>query len=160
MNKALFLDRDGVLNRERGDYTYTIEDFEVLPDVVEALSLARQKGYMLIVISNQGGVAKGIFTAERVEQLHDMLTERLAKEGVELDEIYYCKHHSDLGKCICRKPDSLMLEKAIARFDIDAKTSVMIGDSERDVLAAEKAGVKGFLIPSNSGILQIVKALE
>lgn len=160
MNKALFLDRDGVLNRERGDYTYSVEDFEVLPDVAESLQLARDRGYLLIVISNQGGVAKGIFTQKRVEVLHDMLCNELAKDGVSFDEVYYCTHHDDIGKCICRKPDSGMLEKAIARFDIDVSQSVMIGDSARDVTAAEKAGVQGILIESNSGILEIVSQLE
>ncbi|MFT4544361.1 MAG: D-glycero-D-manno-heptose 1,7-bisphosphate phosphatase [Bacteroidia bacterium] len=160
MRKALFLDRDGVLNRERGDYTYCVEDFEILPDVSEALTLARQKGYMLIVISNQGGIAKGIFTEERVELLHKMLCQHLAKGGIKFDEIYYCQHHNEIGKCICRKPNSLMLEKAIARFDINTEESVMIGDSQRDVDAASKAGVKGFLIESNTGILNIVKGLK
>lgn len=159
MRKALFLDRDGVLNRERVDYTYSIEDFEVLPDVPEALKIARAKGFMLIVISNQGGIAKQIFTEERVEVLHKLLCDKLAEDGIEFDEVYYCQHHSDIGKCICRKPNSLMLEKAIARFGINPADSVMIGDSQRDIDAAKKAGVKGFLIDSNSGILEIVKGL-
>ncbi|MGB0917433.1 MAG: D-glycero-alpha-D-manno-heptose-1,7-bisphosphate 7-phosphatase [Flavobacteriales bacterium] len=160
MKKALFLDRDGVLNRERGDYTYSIEDFQILSDVSEALMLAKAKGFMLIVISNQGGIAKGIFTEERVETLHQMLVDKLAADGVEFDEIYYCQHHNEIGKCICRKPNSLMLEKAMARFTISAQNSVMIGDSQRDVDAAKKAGVKGYLIESNTGILEIVKGLE
>lgn len=160
MNKALFLDRDGVLNRERGDYTYSLEDFEVLDEVPVALNLAKNKGYLLIVISNQGGIAKGIFTSERVEQLHDKMNAKMAESGIEFDEIYYCQHHSDVGKCICRKPDSLMLEKALARFNIDPRSSVMIGDSARDMEAAKKAGIKGFLINSNDGILEIVKGLE
>lgn len=160
MSKALFLDRDGVLNRERGDYTYSIEDFEVLPDVSESLKLAQDKGYLLIVISNQGGVAKGIFTQERVEVLHNMLREKLAESKVVLDEVYYCTHHDEVGKCICRKPNSAMLEKAMARFGIDASKSLMIGDSPRDVAAAEKAGVEGVLIESNAGILNIVKKLK
>ena len=159
MRKALFLDRDGVLNRERGDYTYSIEDFEVLPDVPEALKIARAKGFILIVISNQGGIAKQIFTEERVEVLHKLLCDKLAEDGIEFDEVYYCQHHSDIGKCICRKPNSLMLEKAIARFGINPANSAMIGDSQRDIDAAKKAGVKGFLIDSNSGILEIVKGL-
>lgn len=159
MRKALFLDRDGVLNRERGDYTFSVEDFEVLPDVAEALNLAQKKGYLLIVISNQGGIAKGIFDQERVEQLHAMMIAELAKANIHFDEIYYCRHHNDVGKCLCRKPHSLMLEKAITRFNVDVALSVMIGDSQRDVDAAAKVGVRGLLIASNSGILQIVEGL-
>ena len=160
MKKALFLDRDGVLNRERGDYTYLAEDFEVLPDVSAAIKLARQKGYLIIVISNQGGIAKGLFDENRVDMLHQMMSDKLQKDDVSFDEIYYCQHHNEVGKCICRKPDSLMLEKAIARFNIDVSNSVMIGDSQRDVEAAAKAGVQGFLIESNSGILNIVEGLK
>jgi D-glycero-D-manno-heptose 1,7-bisphosphate phosphatase len=160
MKKALFLDRDGVLNRERGDYTYTAEDFDVLPNVVNSLKLAREKGYLLIVISNQGGIAKGIYNQERVEHLHGLMAEKLATVGVRFDEIYYCRHHNEVGKCLCRKPSSLMLEKAIARFGIDASQSVMIGDSQRDMDAAANVGVKGFLIEPNNGILQIVESLK
>lgn len=160
MNKALFLDRDGVINRERGKYTYRSGDFEILPDVIEALRLAKEKGYLVIGISNQGGIAKGLFSKEDVERLHLKLNEILHENGVFLDELYYCPHHDEVGKCICRKPDVLMLEKAIARFNIDSQSSVMIGDSQRDVEAAEKAGVRGVLVESNAGILDIVKGLE
>ena len=92
--------------------------------------------------------------------LHQMMSDKLQKNGVSFDEIYYCQHHNEVGKCICRKPNSLMLEKAIARFDIDVEKSVMIGDSQRDVDAASKVGVQGFLIESNSGILKIVQGLK
>ena len=127
MRKALFLDRDGVLNRERGEYTFNVNDFDLLPDVVKALKIASDKGYMLIVISNQGGVAKGVFSKADVEAVHQYLNQKLAESGVKLDEIYYCPHHNEVGKCICRKPDSLMLEKAIARFKIaELKTSFLI----------------------------------
>ena len=160
MRKALFLDRDGVLNRERGEYTFNVNDFDLLPDVVKALKIASDKGYMLIVISNQGGVAKGVFSKADVEAVHQYLNQKLAESGVKLDEIYYCPHHNEVGKCICRKPDSLMLEKAIARFKIDANCSVMIGDSQRDIDAAHKASVKGILVEPNSGILNVVNELE
>ena len=159
-NKALFLDRDGVLNREMGDYTFEVDRFEVLPEVVPALKLAQEKGYLLIVISNQGGIAKDVFSHQDVAAVHNKLILTLREAKVELKEIYYCPHHDTVGKCMCRKPDSLMLEKAMARFDIDASKSTFIGDSPRDVQAAEKAGVQGVLIESNTGILQIVKDLK
>ena len=159
MNKALFLDRDGVLNRERGEYTYLAKDFELLPDVSSALKLVQEKGFLLIVVSNQGGIAKGLYTHSQVEGLHSLMASKLSESGIYLDEFYYCPHHDAIGKCICRKPNSLMLEKAIARFDIDVNESVFIGDSNRDVEAAEKVGVKGILVDSNSSFLKIVTSL-
>lgn len=159
MKKALFLDRDGVLNRERGDYTFLEEDFELLSDVVNTLKIAKQKDYLLIVISNQGGIAKGIFSQPQVELLHKIMSDKLALQGIQFDEIYFCPHHNQIGKCLCRKPNSLMLEKAIARFNIDASKSVFIGDSKRDIEAAEHVGVRGILIEANSGIQNIVANL-
>lgn len=159
MNKALFLDRDGVLNRERGEYTFQLDDFEILPDVAEALSIAKSKGYFLIVISNQGGIAKGLYSREQVEKLHQKLAEELFAGGVVLDEIYYCPHHNEVGKCHCRKPEPLLLQKAITRFNIDISQSVMIGDKVRDIEAAEAVGIKGIQIVANSGILEICRQL-
>lgn len=159
MKKALFLDRDGVLNRELGDYTWKLDEFEILADVPESLKTASDKGYMLIVISNQGGIARGIFKQEDTEALHSMLVNKLAKKGIQLDEVYYCPHHNLVGKCLCRKPDSLMLEKAMARFKIDPRKSFLVGDSQRDVDAATKAGIEGFLIQSNSSIKALVEQL-
>lgn len=160
MNKALFLDRDGVINRERGEYTYKLEDFEILPDLASSLRIASEKGYKLIVISNQGGIAKGIYSKLQVEELHGFLNQELKLSGIKLDEIYYSPHHDSVGKSLCRKPGSLMLEKAIARFELDARLSVFIGDSETDIMAANRVGVRGVLIKSNSSILELVKELE
>jgi D-glycero-D-manno-heptose 1,7-bisphosphate phosphatase len=149
MNKAVFLDRDGVINVERG-YTHRIEDFVILPDLVEHLQLFLEKGYLIIVVSNQSGVAKKLYTQEDVEVIHSFLTNELTKSNIQLSEIYYCIHHPDVSKCICRKPDSLFVEKALARFNIDPAASYFIGDKDRDIEAAEKAGVKGILIEANS----------
>jgi len=159
MNKAVFLDRDGVINVERG-YTHRIEDFVILPDLVENLKLYLSKGYLLVVVSNQSGVAKGLYTQADVETIHSFLTNELTKHDIHLSEIYYCIHHPDVSKCICRKPDSLFVEKALARFDIDPSRSYFIGDKDRDVQAAEKAGVKGILIEANSPLKLISHIIE
>lgn len=151
MNKAVFLDRDGVINVERG-YTHRLEDFVILPDLIEVLQLLQKKGYLLIIVSNQSGIAKEFYKQTDVEILHTHLLEVFKKNNIVLSEIYYCVHHPDVSRCICRKPDSLFVEKGLARFDIDASKSYFIGDKERDTEAAEKAGVKGFLIEANSSL--------
>lgn len=159
MNKAIFLDRDGVINVERG-YTYQLSDFVILPDLIETLQLFQSKGYLLIVVSNQSGIAKGLYKQEDVEVLHAYLLAELKKNNIQLSEIYYCVHHPDVSKCICRKPDSLFVEKGLARFNIDAKKSYFIGDKERDVEAAEKAGVKGILIEANTSLKLLLNEIE
>ena len=157
--KAVFLDRDGVINVERG-YTHRLEDFVILPDLVEVLQLLQKKGYLLIVISNQSGIAKGLYKQSEVEILHKFMVDEFTKNGITLSEIYYCVHHPDVSKCICRKPDSLFVEKGLARFNIDPKKSYFIGDKERDTEAAEKAGVKGILIESNISLKTILNQIN
>jgi len=158
-NKAIFLDRDGVINVERG-YTNRLEDFVILPDLIEVLKLFKQKGYLLIVISNQSGIAKDLYTQPEVEVLHQYLAVELKKHSIVLDEIYYCVHHSDVSRCICRKPDSLFVEKSLARFNIDPAKSYFIGDKPRDVEAGEKVGVKGILIEANVSLKTILNKIE
>jgi D-glycero-D-manno-heptose 1,7-bisphosphate phosphatase len=159
MKKAVFLDRDGVINIERG-YTHRLEDFVILPDLLDVLKLIQKKGYLLIVVSNQSGVAKGLYKQSDVETLHAFMLEEFSKNGILISEIYYCIHHPDVSKCICRKPDSLFVEKALARFDIDERKSYFIGDKERDTLAAEKAGVKGILIEANISLKTILDQIN
>jgi D-glycero-D-manno-heptose 1,7-bisphosphate phosphatase len=159
-HKAIFLDRDGVINEERGDWTYLLEDFKVIEGLVDALKIFQQKKYLLIVISNQSGIAKGIYTKEQADYLHLHLERMLRNKGITLTEVYYCPHHPDVSKCLCRKPDSLLLEKAIARFNIDASASYFIGDAERDIAAGNKTGVRTIKIEPNSSLLQIVNQVE
>lgn len=158
MNKAIFLDRDGVINFERG-YTYRLEDFVILPDVVEVLLHLKEKGFIFIIVSNQSGISKDLYTQNDVEILHTFLVTELKKHAIEFAEIYYCVHHPDKTKCICRKPDSLFVEKGLARFNLDAKKCYFIGDKERDIEAAHKAGVKGILIESNQALKTIVNQI-
>lgn len=157
MNKAVFLDRDGVINRERNDYTFRIEEFEILPDVFEALKLLQKAGYLLVIISNQSGIGRGLFTIEDTEKMHAYMLEKFKKQGIRIEEIYYCVHHPETGSCLCRKPESLHVEKALARFNINPALSYFIGDKERDTEAGEKAGVKGILIESNSSLMSAIQ---
>ncbi len=160
MKKAVFLDRDGVINREAGDYTWRMDDFELLDGVVPALKWFMDKGYDLFIITNQGGIAKGLYTREDVEKLHHHLQELLGKEGIVLKEIYYCPHHPDFGNCLCRKPGSLLIEKAMARFQVDAASSYFIGDRDRDVEAGSRAGVTGILVESNRPLTEVLEQVK
>ena len=157
INKAVFLDRDGVLNKELGDYVCRFEDFKVLGHNFAPLKELQERGYLLIVITNQGGLAKGWYSDEELSRMHQHLKSIYSEQGIIISEIYYCNHHPEYnGNCLCRKPGSLMLEKAIARFRIDASRSYFIGDRERDVLAGQAAGVKGILIDSDQPISEVL----
>ena len=153
MNKAIFLDRDGVINSDEGHYyVYKLEDFKINDGLVDCLKKFIKNNYLLFIISNQGGIAKGIYTKDDVEIIHNHLISILNKEGITITDIYYCPHHSDIEKCICRKPDSLFIEKAIAKYDIDISKSFLIGDNNRDIAAAEKAGLIPIKVDSNENL--------
>ncbi|MBK5285828.1 MAG: HAD family hydrolase [Bacteroidia bacterium] len=160
MNKAVFLDRDGVLIRERGAYNYLPEHFIINEGVIDALRFLQSKNFLLIVVSNQSGVAKGVYTIDDVEQFHKKLRLIFEENKIIVSEFYYCPHHPDIGLCLCRKPLSLILEKAIARFEINPEKSFLIGDAERDAQAATAVGVKSFLIKPNANLSDEVKSMS
>jgi D-glycero-D-manno-heptose 1,7-bisphosphate phosphatase len=160
MNKALFIDRDGVINSDKDLYYVTKpEEFVINPGVVEFLSEMHSMGYLLIIITNQGGIAKGLYTIETIEQIHQLLISELNKKGVPITAIYYCPHHPDFGNCICRKPDSLLIEKAIASFHIDREHSFFIGDRDGDMEAAKKSGIKAIRVDSNENLLKYLRVI-
>lgn len=159
MQKAVFLDRDGIINKDRADYTFRINDFIFVDDIFESLKKLKNKNYLLIVISNQAGIARKVYSMSDAERVHAYMQEAMKQRGIEIDEIYYCPHHDSDGRCLCRKPDSLLIEKALARFAIDASRSFFIGDRQRDMDAAAKAGVSGILVASDSTILSIADML-
>ena len=149
---ALFLDRDGVVNRERGEHTWRMEDFEVLPDVADVVAAFNRKGWAVVIVSNQSGIGLGLYTRADVERLHRYLHDHLHQHGAHVDDILYCPHHPSKGRCLCRKPSALLMERAIALHGIDPARSLMVGDRERDIEAAAGVGVRGVLIPSNAGL--------
>lgn len=140
---CIFLDRDGVINRDRVNYAYRLPDFEILPRVPEALQRLKTAGYRLVIVTNQSGIAKGIYTREQMQTCHDFMN---MVTGHLVDEIYYAPYHPLVSESLTRKPDSLMFERAIAQFDIDPARSWMIGDKERDLVPAQKLGIPGILI--------------
>ena len=152
MNKALFLDRDGVINHDPGDYTTSWDEFTFLPGIESFLKKRQDQGYLLILITNQGGVAKGRYSLETVEDIHRRMSAHFEAHGVQLTEIYYSPYHDDYTRSLSRKPGSIMVEKALARFEVDASASVMIGDEQRDIDCAAAAGVPGILVPVNSNL--------
>lgn len=159
MNKAVFLDRDGVINHDPGDYTKSLEEFTLLPNVIETLKKIQDKGYLLILVTNQGGIAKGLYGYEEVSKIHNFFLEKCAEQDVVISEIYYAPYHDDYGKSLTRKPGSLMVERGLARFDVDPSLSYLIGDKQRDCDAGEKVGVKGILIPTNAPLMEYVDLL-
>jgi D-glycero-D-manno-heptose 1,7-bisphosphate phosphatase len=152
IRSLLLLDRDGVLNRERGMHTWEPADFEILPGVAPALLAASAAGFRFAVITNQSGIGLGLYGHEEVRELHGMLRHHLAGNGVRLDDVLYCPHHPSRGRCLCRKPGSLLVERALARARIDAADAWFIGDRERDMEAAIGAGVRGLRIEPNSDL--------
>ncbi|MFN3380357.1 MAG: D-glycero-alpha-D-manno-heptose-1,7-bisphosphate 7-phosphatase [Runella zeae] len=138
--KCVFLDRDGVLNQDLDGYLYQVEEMIIPEGVVEGLQQMKKAGYLLIVVTNQAGIAKGLYTREDVWKCHQYFQEQC---GYLLDDLYYCSHHPDYdSRSLMRKPGSLMLEKAIAKYDIDITASWMVGDRDRDMQAGKRAGVQ------------------
>lgn len=159
--KAIFLDRDGVINKELGDYVCKFEDFEILPHNYETLIELQNRGYIILVATNQGGLAKGWYTVDTLNQMHQYLKEDYAKHGIIISDFYYCPHHPNFtGPCDCRKPKPGMLLRGIEEHHLDAAASYFIGDKPTDVEAAEAAGVNGIQIKIDQPLGEILHLIK
>ena len=151
MKKAVFLDRDGTINVDK-DYLYKIEDFEYLPGVVEGLKCLQQLGYILIVVTNQSGIARGYYKEEDYCAIDKWMKADLLEKGVEITASYFCPHLpgapvKEYDKdCDCRKPGLGLFHKAIEDWDIDPDESIAIGDKLRDLAICKDTGCKGILM--------------
>ncbi len=143
MNKAVFLDRDGVLNRKapEGEYVTRWEELEFLPRVAEATASLVKAGFLVIVVSNQRCVSKGLLTVHELDSIHQRMRHELAAAGAVITDIYYCPHDTQ-PPCSCRKPAPGMLLTAAREHEVDLMGSWMIGDSDADVEAGKKAGCR------------------
>jgi len=161
MKKAIFLDRDGTINVEK-DYIYKSEDLVFEEGTIEALKTFKNLGYILIVVSNQSGIARGYFTEEDLNIFNNNMNEILKKNGVEITEFYCCPHHPDgIGEykkvCECRKPNNKMIEDAIKKYNIDREKSYMIGDKTSDIGAGIKSNLKTVLVKTGYGLKDMEK---
>ena len=150
MTTAVFLDRDGVINRKapEGEYVTRWEDFHVLPGVVEGIAQLNRKGLLVVVVTNQRCVAKGLMTEAELKKLHRQMTEHFAESGAKIDGIYYCPHDVE-PPCDCRKPAPGMLLAAAKWHGVNLAASWMIGDSESDIQAGKSAGCRTVRLLAN-----------
>ena len=161
MKKAIFLDRDGTINVEK-DYIYKSEDLVFEEGSIEALKTFKNLGYILIVVSNQSGIARGYFTEADLNIFNNNMNEILKKNGIEITEFYCCPHHPDgIGEykkvCECRKPNNKMIEDAIKKYNIDREKSYMIGDKTSDIGAGLKSNLKTILVKTGYGLKDMEK---
>lgn len=141
LRKALFLDRDGVVNVEK-NYLHKIEDFELMEGIIEVCRHYQSQGYVILIVTNQSGISRGFYTEDDFARLSQWMVEYFTTLGVTLTHIYHCPHHESIdGACECRKPNAGMFIAAQKAYDLDMAASVMIGDNERDIHASLKAGV-------------------
>ena len=154
--RAVFLDRDGTINVEK-KYLHRIEDFEFIPGVPEAIRRLKKAGFLVIVVSNQSGIARGYYDEQAVDKLHRHIQEELARYKTSVDGFYICPHHPEKGigayriVCDCRKGEAGMLKRAALDHDIDLGQSFMVGDKPADVEAGERAGCQSILVLTGYG---------
>ena len=158
MSRAVFLDRDGVINKERKDYVKNIEEFEIFNGVSKAIKILKEKNFLVIIITNQSVINRNLLTKDRLDEIHNHFQEILKKYNTTCDAIYYCPHKPE-ENCDCRKPKPGLLLRAAKDHKIDLKNSFFIGDSITDIEAANAAGCKGILLENNS-LLETVESLS
>jgi len=158
MFKAIFLDRDGVINEERKDYVKNLNEFIILKGVSKAIKLLKQNNFLVVIITNQSAINRKLLTVDELNKIHNYLQDILKKDNAMCDAIYYCPHKPD-DNCDCRKPKPGLLLRAAQENNIDLQKSFLIGDSMTDIEAASEAGCKGILLKKNESLLDLVENL-
>lgn len=158
MTKAVFLDRDGVINKEKKDYVKNLNEFVIFDGVSDAIKLLKKHNFLVIIITNQSAINRKILAVKMLNRIHRYLQNYLKNNDTSIDGIYYCPHIPE-DKCSCRKPKPGLLLQAASDFKIELKRSWMIGNSIADVNAAKKAGCNWLLLKNEKKLLQLVKKI-
>ena len=150
--KTVFLDRDGVINRNPPNMGYVRRwsEFSFIPNARKAIRELTQDGYRIIVVTNQAGIGRGLFSEEHLTDIHARMVAEIAEAGGRIDAVYYCPHHPDAG-CECRKPKPGMLTRAGREHNIELSSAYLIGDSKTDIEAGQRAGTKTLLVLTGLG---------
>jgi len=156
--QAVFVDRDGTINRDV-HYLDNPDGLELYPSVAESIGLLNQAGLLVVVITNQSGLARGYFDLDTLAEIHSRLRQKLAESGAHFDALYFCPHHPDDG-CTCRKPGTALLEKAAAEWSIDTRRSYFIGDRIMDVQAGQAVGCRTILVPERLDLVEEEKKVS
>jgi len=154
--KAVFLDRDGVINKEK-NFVTSWEEFEFIDGIFENIKKLNKAGFLVIVVTNQSGISRGFYTEETLKEIHDKMIKIMENNGAHIDDIFYCPHYDD--NCSCRKPNPGMILEAAKKYNIDLSKSWVIGDSERDIEAGRRAGCKTILVKVNTNIKDVVERI-
>ena len=154
--KAIFLDRDGVINQERKDYVKNLEEFKIFDNVAYAISLLKKENFLVVIITNQSAINRKLLSKENLDNIHEFLKKYLEKNNTSVDAIYYCPHTPE-ECCSCRKPKPGLLLQAALDLNIDLKDSWMIGDSKKDLDAAKAAGCNSILLKQDQKLFNVVK---
>lgn len=152
MRRALFLDRDGIVNVEK-NYVHQIKDFDFIPEIFEIIKLFQKQNFLIFIVTNQAGIERGYYTAEQFLNLTDWMLEQFSLKNILISKVYYCPHHPQTN-CECRKPKPGMLLQAQKDFDLDLPQSYLIGDKDTDILSGLNAAV-GHLLAVHQAPLEI-----
>ncbi|MBM7609069.1 D-glycero-D-manno-heptose 1,7-bisphosphate phosphatase [Lysinibacillus composti] len=165
MNRALFLDRDGVINIEK-NYVHKIEEFEFIDGIFELTKSFQEKGYLIIVITNQAGIGRGYYSEEDFHILNDWMMEQFKQRGINITEVYYCPYHPTHGigeykkDSYDRKPNPGMILKARDKYNINLGESFLIGDKESDIQAGKNAGIENTVLFTESNMYSLLNLVQ
>ncbi len=151
--RAIFLDRDGVINVNRSDYVKSWDEFVFLPKVLDALRRLATSEFLVIITTNQSAIARGRTTEEAVRDIHARMCAEVVRAGGRIDAVYYCPHQPE-DRCTCRKPQPGLYQRAAREFEIDLTRSFVVGDAESDVAAARAIGARAILVLTGRGQAQ------